>query len=70
MRTSTRVFAFIVAMWTMAIITYAVIQTFTDVTKINAAVVSALTAVLGVPTGAAGIAALVRRRRPDNDLGR
>lgn len=62
-RTSTRLFAFLVGFWAMGLITFAVYQTFADVTLIDAAVVSALAAVLGVPTGAAGIAALVQRRR-------
>jgi len=56
-------FAFIIAVWAMAVISYAVWATFRDIALINAAVVSALSAVLGIPTGAAALAAMVRRRR-------
>lgn len=56
-------FRFVVAVWSMAIISWPVYQTFRDVTLINNYVVAALTAVLGIPTAAAGIAALVKWRQ-------
>lgn len=57
-------FGFVVALWAMMLLSYVVYRVFVDVTHINAAVTSALSAVLGIPAVAAGIAALVRRRWP------
>lgn len=62
-------FGFLVAVWTMGLLSWVVFKTFEDVTQINAAVVSALSAVLGVPAVAAGIAALARRHWGDGQGG-
>lgn len=40
--------------WSMALVTWVVIQVFFDVTKINSAINSALAIVFGLPTAAIG----------------
>lgn len=63
-----RVVSTVVVLWALGVVTYATLRVFGVVTEVNAAVVSAYTALLGIPAAAFGL--WQWRAKDANDDGR